>query len=255
MRLIDGALAIRGDLPVSSTLSVEVPSGAGSSYGSAVHRLSSLQFVRDEMRATLHDTVTPVISIGGDCGVALASVEHAQTSGDVVVVWLDAHPDLNTPESSASGAFTGMVLRTLLGDGPQELVPDRPLSPARVILAGTRALDSAEIAFVESADIRMLPPGGLTPDTLTAAIVATGASSVYLHIDLDVLDPAEFAGVGSPEPFGLTLQGLLDLITAARAALPLVGASITEFAPSSPDAASDDLPSVLRIVGALTKKT
>lgn len=253
MRLIEGAEAISDDLPTSSTLRVDVPQGAGSSLGSGVHRLSSIQYVRDELRATLQDAAAPAIVIGGDCGVELAAIERVIHGGETAVVWLDAHPDINTPESSPSGAFHGMVLRTLLGEGPAELVPAEALRVDRVILAGVRALDDPESDFIETSGIRALAPPDLSPESLAAALVATGASSVYLHIDLDVLDPSEFDCVSYPEPFGLSLKSLLELIAAARSTLPLTGAGITEFAPASLESAADDLPSILRIVGALTR--
>jgi len=91
------------------------------------------------------------------------------------------------------------------------------------------------------------------PASLVEAIARTGASRVYIHVDLDVLDPAEIDGVGYPEPFGLSVQQLVQAISEIRASYPLVGAGITEFAPSTPEAASDDLPSILRIISALTR--
>lgn len=254
MRLVDGAEAIRGDLPSTATLTIDVPAEAGSDLGSGVHRLSAVQYVRDEVLAALRDTSGVPILIGGDCSADLGGIMHAASHEDVVVVWIDAHPDLNTPESSPSGAFHGMVLRTLLGDGPPEVVPATPLRADRVILVGTRAADDAESDFSESAGLRVLPPSTLTPESLAAALTESGATSVYLHIDLDVLDPAEFECVGFPEPFGLTVAGLVELIGAARATLPLVGAAITEFSPASVDSASGDLPTILRIIGALTKR-
>ncbi|MCY7326894.1 MAG: arginase family protein [Microbacteriaceae bacterium] len=254
MRLIDGAIAIGGDLPSSWTTTVEVPPGAGSSHDSGVDRLSSIERVRDGMRAALGNSNGPTITIGGDCGVELAAIEHANIRGDVAVVWLDAHPDLNTPASSPSRAFHGMVLRTLLGDGPAQLVPASPLLASRVVLAGTRALDDSESDFIDASGIDLLGPNESTPENLVGALLATGAASVYLHIDLDVLDPSEFTSLGYPEPFGLSLAQLLDLIAAARRALPLAGAGITEFAPSSASATTDELPVILRVIGALTKK-
>jgi len=253
MRLIDGAEAIRGDLPAASTLVVDVPPGAGSSLDSRVNRLSSIEFVRAELRATLQDVSGLPVIIGGDCGVDLAAIEHAAAHHDLAVVWVDAHPDLNTPETSPSGAFSGMVLRTLLGDGPAELVPATPLSPDRIVLVGARAEDDPENEYIESAGIRVLSPADLTAETLTAALEATGATAVYLHIDLDVLDPAEFACVGNPEPFGISVKTLLETIAAVRQSLPLVGAAVVEFAPGTPDDAADDMPTILRIIGAITK--
>jgi arginase len=251
MRLVDGAEAILGDLPASATTVVDVPLGAGSDEGSAVHRLSSIVAVRDALQLAIHDAPNVPIVIGGDCGAELGSIGRAITDGTTAVVWLDAHPDINTPESSPSGAFHGMVVRTLLGDGPDVLLPTAPLDPKHLVLAGTRALDDPESEFVDSHSIRLIGVDELTAETMTAALRATGATSVYLHIDLDVLDPAFIHGVGFPEPFGLSLPQLLGVIAAAKATLPLVGAGVTEFAPSSPDDAADDLGSILRIVGAL----
>ena len=72
--LAEGAEAIRGDLPAASTLTVEVPLGAGSSQGTAVHRLSSLEQVRDRMTQSLDSLSGTVITVGGDCAVDLASI-------------------------------------------------------------------------------------------------------------------------------------------------------------------------------------
>ena len=258
LQLQDGAEAIRGDLPSALTSVVDVPLGAGEELGSGIRRLSSLQLVRDRTRAALADLSghagEPVIAIGGDCGIELAMVEHAleQHPGEVAVVWFDAHADLNSPQTSPSGAFHGMVLRTLLGDGDPGLVPPRPLDGGRLVLAGTRALDDAEADFLAASGVRPIPADLLTPQSVVDAINATGASSVYLHIDLDVLDPAEFSSLGYPEPFGVTVSTLLETIKAICTRFPLAGAGITEFAPSSPEAASDELPTILRIIGALT---
>ena len=101
------------------------------------------------------------------------------------------------------------------------------------------------------AGIRMLPGENVDADELVAAITATGATSVYLHVDLDILDPGEIEGVGFPEPFGPSAAKLIELIRAVKASFPLAGAGITEFAPASPEQAANDMPTILRIIGAL----
>jgi arginase len=167
------------------------------------------------------------------------------------VVWFDAHPDLNTPESSPSHSFNGMILRTLLGDGPAQLVPAVPLTPDRVVLVGVRSADAPEDEYIAANAVRSLGVDGFGPEALVAAVEATGAASVYVHIDLDVLDPGEFTGIGYPEPFGLSAGDLIAALKALFARFPLAGAAITEFAPESPESAVEDLPTILRIVGAL----
>jgi arginase len=250
MRLVDGAEAIRGDLPSGSTQLVEIPLEAGDSQGSAVHRLSSIALVRDRLAQTLAGIEGPVITIGGDCGVELAAIERV-AGDDVAVIWFDAHPDLNTPESSPSGAFTGMVLRTLLGDGPAQLVPAAPLDAARVILAGARAFDPGEDEYISAHGVVCVAAGEVSGDALVAAVEGTGAASVYIHIDLDVLDGEDIQGLGYPEPFGVRAGALVDVIKTVLARFPLAGAGITEFAPASPGDAVQDLPTILRLVGAL----
>jgi arginase len=148
-----------------------------------------------------------------------------------------------------------MVLRTLVGDGPAQLAPDAPLAPSRIVLAGTRATDPGEDAFLATHSITPIPAADIGAETVIAAIEATGASSVYLHIDLDVLDPADISGLGYPEPFGVSAAALVTTIKAVVARFPLAGAGITEFAPASTEDAIDDLPTILRIVGALTAST
>jgi arginase len=254
MRLVDGAEAIRGDLPSASTITVPVPLEAGEAQGTTVSRFSSIQLVRDRLAMALSTLETIAITIGGDCGVELASVAHVADQGDVALVWFDAHGDLNSPESSTSSIFNGMVLRTLLGDGAPGLVPARPLDASKVVLVGARELDPPEDAFLATSGIPLLDAGQVTAEQLVAALTKTGARRVYLHIDLDVLDPAEFEGLDSPVPFGLTAATLVELIRAVRAEFELAGAGITEFAPSSPENAAADLPTILRIIGALTAK-
>ena len=258
MRLIDGADAIRGDLPANATHSVEVPAAAGEALGTGVLRYSSLTLVRELAAAELAVLPAPVVTIGGDCGADLAGVQHAVAShpaGSVAVVWFDAHGDLNNVSTSPSGAFHGMVVRALLGDGPDGLAAtgEARLHHEQLVLAGTRALDDGESAFVERTGIRVVGPGEFDdPQALVRAVEATGASAVYLHVDLDVLDPSAMEGIGYPEPFGVTPEQLADAIRALRTRFELVGAAVTEFAPESPEAAGRDLSVILRVLGSLT---
>ncbi|PPL20114.1 arginase family protein [Microterricola pindariensis] len=256
MRLADGAEAIRGDLPASATRIVDVPAESGDALGTGVRRFSALLNVRDRLLHSLATVPDWALTIGGDCGVSLGAVEHAmrRTGGDLAVVWLDAHPDLNVPDDSPSGAFTGMVLRALCGDG--ELLPDAAhrLHPDRLVLGGIRDVDPAESAFIDEKQISRVGAEQLDhPGLLLDAVRATGAGSVYVHIDLDVLDPAVITGLANPLPFGLSLEQLTGAVAALRAEFPLAGATIAGFSPASPLDAEGDLPTILRVIGALTR--
>ena len=253
MRLVDGAEAIQGDLPSSSTHTVDVPLEAGDAQGSGVLRLSSLAIVRDRVAEQLRKLPSPVITIGGDCGVELGAI-GTLAAPNVAVVWFDAHPDLNTPDTSPTGAFSGMVLRTLLGEGATELVPARPLAPGQVVLAGVRSFDAAEDEYLAQSGIPVIGPSDVTAESLVAAVRATGATSVYIHIDLDVLDPADIEGLAAPQPFGVRATTLVEVIRALTTSLPLAGAGIAAFAPADVASAASDMPTVLRIIAALTAR-
>ncbi|MEO6532143.1 MAG: arginase family protein [Pseudolysinimonas sp.] len=245
MRLAEGAAAIRGDLPAASTREVAVPLEAGDDQSTGVARFSSLQLVRERLRDTLGELDDTAVVIGGDCGVSSAAVAHAvDRRGDLALIWFDAHPDLNSTASSPSGAYAGMVLRSIIDDG---LVP-----AGRVLLAGARSWDEGEDAFAAEVGIRALTVDELSDASVLAdAVAETGAESVYLHIDLDVLDPGEIAGLLDPEPFGLGAADLVGAIKALRARFSLAGATIAAYAPAGADDVANDAPTILRVIAAL----
>jgi arginase len=255
LQISDGASAIRAGLPAAQVRDVEVPGEPGEP-GAGVRGYRALREIHDRHARLLADTDGVAITIGGDCGVELAPISHAmrRAGGDLAIVWLDAHADLNTPGSSPSGAFHGMVLRAALGDGAPGLIADPAAAPRpeHVVLAGTRALDPEEAAYIAARGVRRLPPAELRPEALVAAVEATGASSVFVHVDLDVLDPGELRGIGCPEPQGVSAATVVGAIAAVRARFPLAGAGITEFTPWSVAEAADDLATIRRILGALT---
>lgn len=263
MTLIDGAEAIAGDLPRSATVRVEVPVEAGEALGSGIRRFSSLQRTRDLVMAALGDADSPpdgtsatgptghTVVVGGDCGVAVPAIAHAAAlHPDMAVVWFDAHADLHSPESSPSGAFAGMALRAVFEASP--LSSDASVPAERVVLAGAREFDDPEIDVVRASGLTHLGVDDLAdPARLADAVAATGAGSVYLHVDLDVLDPAAITGVSAAVPFGLDLPTLTNAIGILRGRFPLAGASVSGFAPPHPEAVVEDMGSVLRVVGAL----
>lgn len=255
MRLVDGAQSIRQQLPSAATVEIEVPLEAGDAEGTGILRYSSIRLVRERLQRQLAAGDGTPIVIGGDCGVEYGAIEHAAHSGRVVLLWADAHGDLNTPESSPSGAFHGMVLRALIDDGV--------VDAADVLLLGVRDLDDAEAAFIDERSMRQVSAdevGDAVAERASAAREAGVEPVLYAHVDLDVLDPAVFAGVGFATPFGLELDALTRAIADARNALPLMGAGLTEYAPAEiadgddlDDSTGDDLSAILRILSALSR--
>jgi len=144
--------------------------------------------------------------LGGCCCAHVGAVRGlAGRFGRLAVVWLDAHGDLNTPETSPSGNLWGMPLRMLLDDGV--------VAPSDVALVGVRNLDPPEQDYVREKGI---------DDSLERALADVDA--VYVALDLDVLDPRD-VDVLVPEPDGPTVDRIAAILeeTIARAALAGMG--------------------------------
>ncbi len=247
MRLAEGAIALRGDLPPQATREVAVPLEAGDEQGTGVARFSSLQLVRERLTDALGELDGPAVVIGGDCSVSDAAVRHAAARHPgLAVVWFDAQPDLNTPASSPSGAYSGMVLRTLIAEGP--------VTAARTVIAGARSWDPEEDRFAASEGVARIDADAVDADALVDAVAATGADAVYLHVDLDVLDPAELRGLLEPEPLGVPATRLTTAIRALVERFPLAGATIASYAPTGEGDLAEDGPTILRIIGALSSR-
>ena len=250
MTLIDGARAIASDLPSSVTTTLEVPLEAGDAEGTGIHRHSSLRLVQQRVELALHDEQSPVIMIGGDCAVSYPAVRHAAalgSPGDLALVWFDAHGDANSVETSTSGAFAGMTVRALADDGI--------VAASRIVLAGTRAWDDAERRWVAETGVHTIAADAIgAAGPVLDAVRATGASRLYLHIDLDVLDPAEISSTAWAEPFGASVDGLLAALRELRERYVLAGATIAGFSPRDPESTAGDLATVLRILAALTAR-
>ncbi|UWF78258.1 MULTISPECIES: arginase family protein [Microbacterium] len=246
MLLTDGATAIAGDLPRKDTVTLDIPLEAGESLGTGVRRLSSLLRIRELVREAY---TGGTVVVGGDCSVTPAALSAVDTT-DLAVVWCDAHPDLHVPDTSRSGAFSGMALSAVLGDGEPRLALSPGIPRERVVTVGARAIDVGEAERLDG--ISALGRGDLSdPDALAEAVHATGASHVWVHIDVDVLDPADLGGVSAPAPFGVDAAELAASIRRLRERLPLTGATIAGFAPRTPADAVQDLGAVLRLIGAV----
>jgi arginase len=194
--------------------------------------------------------------LGGDCSSDLVlAAANARFAPHLAVIWLDAHADLNTPESSPSGHLHGMVLRALLGEGDPDVLAfvPRPLTPRQVFLSGARDFDPPEADYVQSKAVRVLSVGDLQadPSSLADAVRDAGFTRVHVHLDLDILNLDHFSSASFADRGGIAPLELEAVIDAIRAQLEIVSFAVTEFAPSSDQAR--DLETVARLVHALER--
>lgn len=191
-----------------------------------------------------------MFTVGGSCDADVASILYANEvyNGDLAVLWLDAHGDINSPAESATHLFYGMPVRMLLGDcgGAFADIHYKPLAPRQFINAGGRAFDTAESSFMQLHQIPVIPARGAPDltDAVMQAIALTGKGHLYVHLDFDVLDPAEFPYTAVPVEAGLPMNQLLPLLTALRQKTDLIGFGIFEYIPSG--AACDALEQLVR---------
>ncbi|WP_153035238.1 arginase family protein [Amycolatopsis sp. YIM 10] len=253
-QLADGARAL-GALAaeVLGVLATEVPvdppadpsdPSADSAKVDGIANRAALVRNRAGQLAALEAPEAKVLTIGGDCAVELAPIGVARFrhGAGLGVAYFDAHPDLNTAETSPSGAYHGMVLRSLFGEGDPEFAASPVLEPGRAVLVGTRSIDPAEQEAIDRGLATLAPAAGLP-----ARLRESGAESVYLHLDLDVLDPAEFDGLNYPEPDGLSVPELVDAIR-SLGEFEVVGAAITECVTADRDELRKLVP-VLEAIG------
>jgi arginase len=196
------------------------------------------------VRATVARGLRPM-ALAGSCDVApgvLAGVRDAHCG----VVWIDAHADFNTPTSSASGFWPGMTLAVVVGDCGEDLwaaLDWRPVAPERVALFGVRSLSPAEEARrLERSTVHVVrwQDGIAQADVATELDrLAANVERVYVHLDLDALDPAVGLGVVDPPvPGGLSADQLVELIGHIDQRFSVVGATIATYTPSKDDGAT-----------------
>ena len=166
----------------------------------------------------------PVL-LAGDCSICMTTLPAVlRHRPEAKVLWLDAHGDFNTPDTSPSGFLGGMSLAGACGQWDPGL--GDAISTGRVTLAGVRDLDPEERETLERTDATVI--GASVTETLVAAKNAIDGAPVYVHLDVDVIDP-ETVPVQDPVPGGLAPEKLYDLLEAVAEESELVGFEGTAF--------------------------
>ena len=169
--------------------------------------------------------------IAGNCLTALGIC--AGTGADAAL-WFDAHGDLNTPDTTTSGLLDGMALSALMGRCWPGLTGSiegfAALPPQRVVIVDGRDLDPPEAAVIAQEQIRHIAVAEAS--AAATDLAGDGARHIYLHLDLDVHDPAQalanqFGVSGGPSP-----EEVRQAVTRIATAAPLAGAAMTAYDPS-----------------------
>lgn len=207
----------RGDIRVPNCETIDL--------GDARARyLDDIARVSEELASRVHEEVAsgaqPIV-MGGDHSAAIGSVaglsaHYRERDEQIGLLWVDAHSDMNTPETTPSGNIHGMPVACLLGHGPQELVdvhfPGPKLDPSKIAMVAIRSIDPLERELVRDLGIRVFTMREIDEHGVKAVmrealeIVGDGTAGFHLSYDIDAVDRMWAPGVGTPVPGGLTYR-------------------------------------------------
>jgi arginase len=218
------------EVPVPESL----PGGAAPGHSGLVY-LETIRFVCEETVRRLASVPAdsfPIV-LGGDHTISMGSVPGAGRHRRTGVIWIDAHTDFNTAETSPSGNIHGMPLAALCGLGDPRLVevgwPGRKVSPEDVVIIGVRSVDAGEREHLRRLGMTVYTMKEVDRLGLPRIAEETVARlsplpAVHVSLDADVLDPEIAPGVGTPVPGGLTYREahlLMELLSDAGIATSL----------------------------------
>jgi len=174
----------------------------------------------DQIIKALDEGIVPLV-LGGDHSVGAGTVSgvsefYRRQNKKIGLIWIDAHTDINTPESSPSGNVHGMPLAAIMGLGPPELANilnfSPKVSPDNCVLVGVRDIDAIERENVRRSGIhvftmRDIDERGMRNVMETAARIAgDGTAGYHISLDMDWVDPEDAPGVGTPVRGGATYR-------------------------------------------------
>jgi arginase len=247
------AAGVLNGLPIGSVTTIEVEPSAGNEIKQSI----AVDAAVAQAARLLRQAGDLPIVLSGNCHACLGTLTAA--GPEAAIIWLDAHGDLNTPDTTETGYFDGMALATALGWTWTRMTRTIPgfavADERRVLLVGARDLDSGERARLAQSQVRHYapPPLGDTDrdtDFDDALAHLPEAPHAYVHLDLDVLDPSELAvnqfGVGG----GVSARWLEAALRSVRRrfAIAAVGVSAYDPAYAAPAVAA---PLVNRLLKAL----
>ena len=200
----------RGDInvPVRDTLGID----GVSSYTNEIAQIC--KDIYQEGKNAISENRFPLF-IGGDHSIAIGTVGGVSHESPIGLLWIDAHGDFNTPETSPSGNIHGMPLSILIGDGDDSLVNigrvGAKIDPENIVLIGIRDLDEKEKQRLNDSDItvftmRDIDEQGISAVLNKALMKFVHLKKIHVSLDMDALDSVEVPGVGTPVAGGLTYR-------------------------------------------------
>lgn len=222
---------------------IQVPEAGDGEAKDGVNRWTAILEQFKSARAIL-DEHRPrrVLTAGGDCACDVAVIDYLHRQyPDLTVIWVDAHLDANTAQTSPSGNFHGMPVAAIMGSAPADLgsLLASPLSPAQFRYVSAHTGDVGDWEFQREHGLAWLEPG------------QSISGRIHVHFDLDVFDPVEFPHLAYLDG-KMPVETGVSLLRTLAASATLVGLTITEFAPADEVGAADGSRIIERLCEAAT---
>jgi arginase len=175
-----------------------------------------------------HEAGSLMLTVGGDHSTSLGTIMALAAQGhDFDVVWVDAHGDFNTLETTPSGNVHGMVLALACGLMPEYLAGS--ILPSQLNLWGIRDLDEGEERLLAQHHVKVFDPDGVRQNL--EQLIAGLKPNVFLSFDIDSVDPSEAPGTGTPVPNGFRTEEALAIVTRIAQSRRLLALDVVEFHP------------------------
>ena len=198
--------------------------------------------IAERVRAARAEGAFPIV-LAGNCMSTVGVVGGLEGGdADLAIAWLDAHGDFNTPDTTVGGFLDGMALATVVGRCWPQLVRAvpgfAPVPEHRVWLLGARDLDPLEEAALRDSGVRHVRAGAVgerAAVALAGRAATDGWRQLYVHLDLDVLDPGEGLANALAAPRGPSLDAVLETLRALGERAAVVALTLSAYDPTFDD--------------------
>lgn len=189
--------------------------------------------IAERVHDSRRDGWMPLV-LSGNCNASLGTVSGCGC-GTTGVVWFDAHGEATTPETTRSGFLDGMGISTLAGQCWQHLarsVPGfAPLGGEQILLVGARDVEPDEADLLQRIGVQRVSRAEDLPAALASLQARTQIDGVYLHLDLDVIDPQDATANQWAPPGGLRIAAMQHAIAEVRRMLPIKAVGLASYSP------------------------
>ena len=197
-----------------------------------------LKQTKDALKLLKETNPDKIVTLGGECSVSVVPFTYLadKYNNDIVMVWIDAHPDITLPDDKTYNGYHAMAVTAIMGKGDEKIISELPAKiPAdKILFVGLRNWEREQIKARQAEyGIRHLSSEDVFADSskILEWIKSTGARHVVIHFDMDVLDPNEIIAAVGVVPNGMKINEVTRVINDIAKEYDVVGLTVAEPMP------------------------